>query len=355
MVFINFCSPIENVCCRFQSIAEQRYRSCNKSLKLELRTVDLEQYLSTLPKIGPYLNNFEFSGGYVIGDKKQLILNALVNNCHNLTELKLNYFSILDPEDLISMKSIFSKLTSLNLSRCSLSCSFGVYLKEMPLLEHLHIGGNIQLKGNFFPNIKQKLKSLSLHHNTQLDYTLFLDYIIRNKDNLIKLNVSYCPSLDLDLLLIDLADCQRNLEYLNIGDLKIKDLSPIHQLKNLKTLIMFRLSELESFNLDDFLDKLQYSNPDLESLDISFSTITNIGQNALINMRNLKVLIMKILRTNSFVFLSKMLCRNSLESLDLSQTNIGKIEYLQIHQYFTNLKVFNTQNCKELEPRIQGS
>lgn len=229
-------------------MAEIRYR-CNKSLKLLLRTADLEKYELILPKIGPFLNKFEFSGGYVIGAKKLLIINSLVNNCHNLTDLTLNYFSIND-EDLISLKPIFSKVISLNLSRCSLSSSFGNFLKEMPLLEQLHIGGNISLKGYFFSNINQELKSLSLHHNTQLDYTLFLDYIIRNKDNLIKLNVSYCPSLDLDLLLTDLADCQRNLEYLNIGDLKIKDLSPIHKMKNLKTLIMFRLSSIRSCNLD---------------------------------------------------------------------------------------------------------
>lgn len=319
---------------RFQTIAENRYR-CQKSLKLKLRTADLEKYVLTIPKIGPYLNKFEFSGGYVIGDKKLLIINLLVNNCHNLTDLTLNYFSISD-EDLISMKLIFSKVISLNLSRCSLSSSFGNFLNEMPFLEHLHIGGNISLKGYFFSNINQKLKSLSLHHNTQLDYTLFLDYIIRNKDNLIRLNVSYCPSLDLDLLLTDLADCQRNLEYLNIGDLKIKDLSPIHQMKNLNKLIMFRLSELDTFNLDEFLDKLQYSHPSLETLDISFCTITSIGQNALINMKYLKVLIIKKLKSNSYEFLCRMSCQNSLETLDTSQINIKDVEYTQILQYFSN-------------------
>lgn len=288
------------------------------------------------------MNIFEFSGGYVIGEKKQLIINSLVNNCHNLTDLTLNYFSI-TKEDLINLKPIFSKLICLNLSRCSLSCFFGIFFKELPFLEHLHIGGNISLKGYFFSNINQKLKSLSLHHNTQLEYTLFLDYIIRNKDNLIKLNVSYCPSLDLDLLLTDLADCQRNLVSLNIGDLKIKDLSPIHEMKNLKILIMFRLSELETFNLDEFLDKLQYSHLELENLDISFCTITNIGQNALNNMKSLKILIMKKLKTNSFEFLYRMSCKNILKSLDLSQVFNESIDKGKLREYFSKLEVINSE------------
>lgn len=286
------------------------------------------------------MDTFNFSGGYVIGTKKQLIINSLVKNCKNLTQLTLSYFKFYEDE-IITLKPLFSKLISLNLSRCSLECSFLDFLKEMPFLEHLYIGGNISLKGNFFKNINQDLRTLSIHHNTQIEYTLFLDYIIRKKDTIFLLNVSFCPSLDLDLLLTDLVDCQRNLVTLNIGNLKIKDLSPIHQMKKLKALIMFRLSELETFNLDIFLNKLTDSIPELLHLDISFCTITKIGQNALIKMKHLEILRMRRLITHSYEFLYRMSCKNSLKTLEITDIPDEEIDKSKLREYYSKLEVID--------------
>lgn len=259
----------------------------------EMKTIDLNELINldwlnisnnNITKIKPIQNAFIKK---IIFRKNNLqdFPHAL-KDVNGLADLDLSFNSISSVSDsLVGDLSQFKALTSINLMNNDLR-NFPTALGRMPQLQELFLGknnlsGNIEIKGF------NALKSLSIEHQTILDFTIAPNSF----ENLTKILFSGNQISNFDiqnelvnLLVMDLSDNQfttipssiyqlKNLEELNLSNNQLKTLHNLETLHNLSKLYLYKneLVSLKGIKWPVSLTELDLSNNfDLKSIPTSF-------------------------------------------------------------------------------------
>uniref|UniRef100_A0A182QS82 F-box domain-containing protein n=1 Tax=Anopheles farauti TaxID=69004 RepID=A0A182QS82_9DIPT len=161
------------VCQRFLHLCQRHLRKI-RHFELDYRSVvsreNYPDYLrNVFTSLGPTLEAFRFSGGYIMDDRlKQLIVDGLAAHCTNLRHLTINY-TILNAHQLRSLAVLHGTLEHLDLGRCDLTDDMlGEFLRSVhPLrLITLAIPGNTNLLGGFFKDwtTAERLEQLDLSY-----------------------------------------------------------------------------------------------------------------------------------------------------------------------------------------------
>uniref|UniRef100_A0A182RIQ9 F-box domain-containing protein n=1 Tax=Anopheles funestus TaxID=62324 RepID=A0A182RIQ9_ANOFN len=159
-IFSYFCFNellvLSSVCKGFLHLCQRHLRKI-RHFELDYRSVagreNYPEYLrNVFTSLGPTLEAFRFSGGYIMDETlKQLIVDGVAAHCTNLRHLTINY-TILNEQQLRSLAVLLETLVHLDLGRCDLTDdSLGELLRSRPLkLQTLAIPGNTNLLGVFF-------------------------------------------------------------------------------------------------------------------------------------------------------------------------------------------------------------
>lgn len=153
--YLNFNQLLEasGVCLLFRQLARRCLRKI-RHFELDYRAFMNEFHLPRinviLGNIGPNLEAFKFSGGFIMNeDLKRTIVNDVALNCASLQHLTINYVE-LKAEHLIALKVLLSHLTGLDLGRCALQDdTFGPFIEAASHLQTLAVPGNASLDGSF--------------------------------------------------------------------------------------------------------------------------------------------------------------------------------------------------------------
>uniref|UniRef100_A0A182Y0B7 F-box domain-containing protein n=1 Tax=Anopheles stephensi TaxID=30069 RepID=A0A182Y0B7_ANOST len=159
-IFSYFCFNellvLSSVCQRFLHLCQRHLRKI-RHFELDYRSLaereNYPEYLrNVFTSLGPTLEAFRFSGGYIMNETlKQHIVDGLAAHCTNLRHLTINY-TILNEQQLRPLAVLLDTLFHLDLGRCDLTDdSLGEFLRSRPLKLHtLAVPGNTNLLGEFF-------------------------------------------------------------------------------------------------------------------------------------------------------------------------------------------------------------
>uniref|UniRef100_A0A2M4AWH1 F-box domain-containing protein n=1 Tax=Anopheles triannulatus TaxID=58253 RepID=A0A2M4AWH1_9DIPT len=170
---------LSTVCLSFLHLCQRQLRKI-RFFALDYRKVlerpnRIEHVRNIFQALGPSLEGFRFSGGYIMDETlKHAIVDNLGRNCTALRHLTINYVK-LNEQHLKLLAPLLSSLVTLNLGHCD--------LEDASLLE-------------FLQSHRLQLQILSLPGNSNLSGTFFHDWT--NCDTLEQLDVSYCFSLNID-------------------------------------------------------------------------------------------------------------------------------------------------------------
>lgn len=165
-----------------------------------------------LGNIGPHLEAFKFSGGFIMNeDLKRTIVNDVALNCVSLQHLTINYVE-LRVEHLNALKVLLAQLTGLDMGRCALQDdSFGTFIANASQLKALAIPGNAELNGNFLDAWQncQQLEQLDVSYCYSFSVGKVEAFLTR-ATNLKGVDVTACTWLRKDKRVF--LDCERDIE-----------------------------------------------------------------------------------------------------------------------------------------------
>ena len=223
------------MCTFFEQICEAQYRESSK-LFLELRHVNLELLPDVFQRVGVYLKEFTFSGGYIMDDQ---VKQRLVNHILEMPKLsKLSILYIQFPRDLmVKLSTCFKNLTHLNLERCNLDEKNmeNIFDPDMKTLKCLKITGNTMLSGKCISNLKH-IENLDASFCFDLNYAEIVKFL-KNCIHLKKLDISACSKLLDGNIIEDILAFQPKIEELIFENAGIKqDETIFSQYQHLKVL-----------------------------------------------------------------------------------------------------------------------
>lgn len=216
---------IEETCSAFKATCEEIYRSKKfHSFRIELRYLKAEYLNAIFERIGDTVRTFEFSGGGGMDEGiKQIVIDAVSNNCIKLTKLSLNYLHF-DNNQFRELQKCFNNLTYLDLSRCAISESRIDCLNgdKFTNIKTLKLTGNVQMSGAFFKSMKH-VEKLDVSYCYELQYFEFQQFL-KNCIKLIELDLSAsCQAIPEDQDIFEqLLLYQPNIERLVMNDVGIE-------------------------------------------------------------------------------------------------------------------------------------
>lgn len=139
----------------FDEVAKMFYRTI-KHFKCTIRDMELQDLVSILSRIGPYLTSFRFSGGFIMPeDYKKTFIKALTIDCKSLTKLSLNYVPI-DIDDMKKLTEVTHNLEELDLGNCHIGDpDLDVIISQSKHLKRLKINGNSMLNGKCLTQLSE--------------------------------------------------------------------------------------------------------------------------------------------------------------------------------------------------------
>lgn len=170
--YLNFNQLLEasRVCILFRQLSRRCLRRI-KHFELDYRAFMNDFHLPRidviLSNIGPNLEAFKFSGGFIMNeDLKRTIVYDVALHCTSLQHLTINYVE-LKAEQLVALKPLLSHLTGLDLGRCALQDDFfGPFIESASQLQTLAVPGNASLDGSFLDGWQccSRLEQLDVSH-----------------------------------------------------------------------------------------------------------------------------------------------------------------------------------------------
>jgi Leucine-rich repeat (LRR) protein len=191
----------EEVCDEFKVICENVYSSKRfHKVRQELINFKTERFRDIMDRVGHSIRAFEFSGGYIMDiyiykALMRTLVEVISRSCSQIKSLSINYVT-LKSEFYQELQSCFDKLTTLDLSHCSISeATLGFTLdgERLTSIRKLKLAGNSCMTGAFFANMKS-IEVLDVSYCFNLSYFEFLKFLA-NCENLRELNISACCQL----------------------------------------------------------------------------------------------------------------------------------------------------------------
>lgn len=213
---------VEGVCDEFRAICENVYSSKRfHRVRLELLHLRTNHLKEIFDRIGESMRVFEFSGGYIMDEAiMRNLVEGISRSCSKLKSLSINYVTM-KSETFNELQNCFEKLTTLDLSRCSINEStLGALLDgdRLKSIRVLKLAGNSCMTGAFFSNMKS-VEVLDVSYCFHLRYFEFLKFLT-NCENLRELNLTASGQIiseDENFLKI-LLTFQPNLEKLEMNN-----------------------------------------------------------------------------------------------------------------------------------------
>lgn len=146
-------------------------------------------------KIGPYVRDFEFSGGFIMEESiKESLIDGLAHQCPQITKLSLMY-TLFSRDQIERLSRCLRNLTYLRLERCNLEeqTVADVFREDLKSLKTLNISGNTMLTGSCLANLKQ-LQVLDASYCFDLSHIEFVKFL-KNCSFLKSLDISACVKL----------------------------------------------------------------------------------------------------------------------------------------------------------------
>uniref|UniRef100_A0A2M4CUN2 Putative agap008913-pa-like protein n=1 Tax=Anopheles darlingi TaxID=43151 RepID=A0A2M4CUN2_ANODA len=179
---------LSTVCLPFLHLCQRHLRKI-RFFALDYRKVSarpnrIEHVRNIFQALGPSLEGFRFSGGYIMDEmlKQSIVVNLA--NCTALRHLSINYVKLND-QHLKHLASLLSTLVTLDLGHCDLEdASLLEFLQSHPLqLRVLSIPGNTNLRGTFFHDWTdcETLEQLDISYCFSLNIDRMEDFLIRAK------------------------------------------------------------------------------------------------------------------------------------------------------------------------------
>ena len=231
----------------FKQLESLELAHCNKNNIMILLTIQILQQLSSMDQIN--LKNLQVEHSL---DHEELLVRTIEAQSKSLVSLSLDFY--IQPQlRLVEWRNLFSQLRSLRELKISGNCKaqwlhaiFSSLPQQAPL-QQIELNGMLEFNDLLLMRIMEKWPRLEKMHLTFTKglTSSGLKDMVKIRNSLQRLNLSYCHQLDFVALMEGIACTQNNcLKHLILQDASLLDESTLIQLAR-------KLPQLNTLNLEN--------------------------------------------------------------------------------------------------------